>query len=206
MANRYAPSTSKRGICICYCSETLIYPAVCIDGNWSPVMSEGVIIEPIRWDSYRFTEITHEAIIELVKEKWPEEDSILEIADHFDGGMIFFRIHKIDYSTGTANGRAVHESGEPYYDGTHKHYCMKDFWTPEEAAAFICELCNKKLDSIFGHIAKHEEEIARKKEQGELLKERFRNHKPNIAPTLKERVAEKLNGMTTEEIAKAIGV
>ena len=198
MADKYAPSTSKRGICVCYCSETLIYPAVCIGGKWSPVMSEGVIIEPVRWDSYRFTEITREAIIELVKEKWPKEDSILEIDDHFDGGMIFFRIHKIDYSTGTANGRAVHESGEPYYEGTNKHHCKKDFWTPE--------LCDKKLDSVFGYIAKHEEEIANKKEQGELLKERFRNHKPNLAPTLKERVAEKLNAMTTEEIAKAIGV
>jgi len=205
MATEYAPSTGKRGICVRNGCETCIFPAVCIDGNWFPVDSYGVIIEPIRRDIHRFTEISREAILEIVKEKWPKEDSILEIDDNFNGGMIYFRIHKIDYSTCTVNGRAAQESGESYYDGILKRHC-KDFWTPEEAAAFISELCETKLERVFSHIAEREEESAKKKEQGELLKEHFRNYKPKLAPTLKERVDEKLKGMTTEEIAKAIGV
>jgi len=205
MAEEYAPSTSKRGICLRGCRNICVYPAVCIDGNWSPVGPHGVTFKPIRWDNYRFTEISREAITEILKEKWPQEDSILEISDSFDDRTIDFSIYKIDYSTGTVNGRTVQESGESFYDGIRQKY-RRDFWTPEEAAAFICELCEKKLESVFGYITEHEEETAKKKKNGELLKERFRNYKPKLAPTLKERVDEKLNGMTTEEIAKAIGV
>lgn len=204
MAEVYAPSTSKGGICVCDRCETYIYPAVCIDGNWTLVDSYGVIsYYSSGWNDFRFTEITREAITEIVKAKWPREDSILEVSDRFEGRMIDFSIYKIDYSAGKVNGRAVHESGESFYDSVRKSR-RRDFWTPEEATAFLCELCEEKLESVFGHIATHEADIARAKENGELLKERFRNYKPKL--TLKERVDEKLNGMTTEEIAKAIGV
>lgn len=203
MAEAFAPSTSKRGICVRDCCETWIYPAVCIDGNWRLVDSYGIMFDTFGWDNIRFTEISLEAITEIVKEKWPREDSILEVSDRFEGRTIDFSIYKIDYSTGEANGRDVGESGESFYDGLRKSR-RRDFWTPEEAAAFICGLCGKKLERVFGYIAKHEEETAKKREKGELLKERFRNYKPRL--TLKERVDEKLKGMTTEEIARAIGV
>ncbi len=204
MAEEYAPSTGKRGICFRDRCETCIYPAVCIDGKWSLMESDGVMFKPIRWENYKFTEISTDAILEILKEKWPKEDSILEMSDTFSGGMIYFGIYKIDYTTGKANGRTVHESGESFDDGIRNR--RRNYWTPEEAAVGLCDLCNTKLDSIFKHIAEHEAEVAKTKEQCELLKERFRNYKPKVTLTLKERVAEKLSMMTTENIAKAIGV
>jgi hypothetical protein len=200
----YAPSTSKRGICFREFYRTLIYPAVCIDGKWSPVDSSGVLVNLHGWD-LKFIEISRDAIFEILKEKWPKEDSILEMSDEFCGQTIDFAIHKIDYTTGKANGRTVCESGESFYDGISKCH-RRDYWTPEEAAVGLCELCDKKLARIFECITNHEAELAKTKEKNDLLKERFRNYKPKVTLTLKERVDEKLNGMTTEEIAKAIGV
>lgn len=200
----YAPSTGKRGICFRDCYETRIYPAVRIAEKWFLMESDGELFKPIRWDNFKFTEISTEAILEVLKEKWPTEDSILEMSDTFSGGMIYFGIYKIDYTTGKANGRPVHESGESFDDGIRNR--RRDYWTPEEAAVGLCDLCNTKLDSIFKHIAEREAEIAKVKEQGELLKERFRNYKPKVTLTLRERVNEKLSMMTTESIAKAIGV
>ena len=129
----------------------------------------------------------------------------MEMSDEFCGQTIDFAIHKIDYTTGKVNERTVCESGESFYDGISKCH-RRDYWTPEEAAVGLCELCDKKLARIFECITNHEAEVAKTKEKNDLLKERFRNYKPKVTLTLKERVDEKLNGMTTEEIAKAIGV
>ena len=128
----------------------------------------------------------------------------MEMDDEFSCLSIDFSIYKIDYLTGKANARTVHESGEKFYDRIRDRN-RRDYWTPEEAAVGLCELCEKKLESVFAHIAEYEAKLAKIKENSDLLKERFKSYKPKVTLTLKERVDEKLKGMTTEEIAKAIG-
>jgi hypothetical protein len=167
--------------------------------KWHCIDQRGEDLDSFNWNRGTFVDLTEDAIYKVLSERWPKEDAIIKVVNHFRGADATYTFLPITYDGTIEGGKEVPESGT--VDGDFVY-----FWTPEEAAERIYDICKEGMDKIYGKIKAHEEDVSAKTAKGDALKARMKDYKPVRRGTLQDRVNDKLKSLSVEELAKLLGV